>query len=81
MSFYPTGIKNSKKIAKKFKISKNTIMASSQAKRGWERPRKGENRKNRSMSSYLTRNREFQKKKAKKFKKVKTPLRLLFKQK
>ena len=48
MSFYPTGIKNSKKIAKKFKISKNTIMASSQAKRGWERPRKGENRKNRS---------------------------------
>ena len=48
MSFYPTGIKNSKKIAKKFKISKNTIMASSQAKRGWERPRNGENIKNRS---------------------------------
>ena len=69
MSFYPTGIKNSKKTAKKFKKSKNTIMASSQAKRGWERPRKGENRKNRSMSSYLTQNREFQKKKSQKIQK------------
>ena len=40
------GIKNSKKIAKKFKKLKNTIMASFQAKIGWQRPRKREKKKN-----------------------------------
>ena len=33
-------IENSKKIAKKFKILKNTIMASFQAKIGWKKMRK-----------------------------------------
>ena len=35
-------IENSKKIAKKFKKLKNTIMASFQVKTGWKRPRKRE---------------------------------------
>ena len=38
-------IENSKKIAKKLKKLENTIIASFQAKIGWERPRKGENKK------------------------------------
>ena len=42
------GIENSKKITKKFKNLQNTIIASFQAKIGWERPRKIENKKNRS---------------------------------
>ena len=44
--FVPTQrvMENSKKIAKKFKKLKNTIMASFQAKLGWKRPRKGENK-------------------------------------
>ena len=41
-------IENSKKIAKKFKNLENTIIASIQAKIGWERQRKSENKKNRS---------------------------------
>ena len=36
---YPIVIENSKNIAKKFKKLENTIMASFQAKTGWERPR------------------------------------------
>ena len=44
--FVPTRreIENSKKIAKKFKNLKNTIMASFQAKIGWKRMRKRENK-------------------------------------
>ena len=42
-------IENSKKIAKKFKKFKNTIMASIQAKIGWKRPRKSENKNYRSV--------------------------------
>ena len=41
-------IENYKKIAKKFKKLKNTIMTSFQAKRGWKRQRK---RKNKNCSS------------------------------
>ena len=43
--FVPTEsvIENSKKIAKKFKKLKNTIMASFEAKIGWKRSRKREN--------------------------------------
>ena len=43
-------IENSKKIAKKFKKLKNTIIASFQAKIGWKRPRKRKNRNYRSVS-------------------------------
>ena len=42
-------IENSKKIAKKFKKLKNTIMASFQAKIGGKRPRKREYKKYRSI--------------------------------
>ena len=42
-------IENSKKIAKKFKKLKNTIMASIQAKIGWKRLRKSENKNYRSV--------------------------------
>ena len=49
MCAYPTrNRKLKKKIVKKFKKLQNTIIASFQAKIGWERPRKGENKKNRS---------------------------------
>ena len=48
MSSYPTWNREFQKIAKKFKKIKNTIMASFHAKIGWERPRKIENKKNRS---------------------------------
>ena len=49
MSTYPARNKKfQKKKAKKFKKLKNTIMASFHAKIGWERPRKIENKKNRS---------------------------------
>ena len=45
-SFLPTRreIENSKKIIKKFDTLKNTIMASFQAKIGWKRMRKRENK-------------------------------------
>ena len=39
-------IENSKKIAKKFKKFENTTIASFQAKIGWKRARKRENKKN-----------------------------------
>ena len=44
--FAPTRreIENSKKIAKKFEKLKNTVMASFQAKIGWKRIRKRENK-------------------------------------
>ena len=42
-------IENSKKIAKKFKKLKNTIMASFQAKIGWKMPRKREYKQYRSV--------------------------------
>ena len=42
-------IENSNKIAKKFKKLKNTIMASFQAKTGWQRLRKRENNNYRSV--------------------------------
>ena len=41
-------IENSKKIAKQFKKLKSTIMASKEAKIGWKRPRKRENKNYRS---------------------------------
>ena len=44
------GIENSKKIAKKFKKSKNTITASFQAQIGWKRLRKRENKNYRFVS-------------------------------
>ena len=49
--FVPTGrvIENSKKIAKKIKKLKNTIMASFQAKIGWKMPRKRKNKNYRSV--------------------------------
>ena len=45
MGSYRPGIENSKKIAKKFKKLENTIIASFQAKIGWESPRKREKKK------------------------------------
>ena len=45
-------IENSKKIAKKLKNLKNTIIASFRAKIGWKMPRKSEN-KNYSSVSFL----------------------------
>ena len=42
-------IKNSKKIAKKFKKLNNTIIASFQAKIGWKMPRKRKNKNYRSV--------------------------------
>ena len=49
--FVPTQsvIENFKKIAKKFKKLKNTIMASFEAKIGWKRSRKRENKNDRSV--------------------------------
>ena len=50
--FVPTRreIENSKKIAKKFEKLKNTVMASFQAKIGWKRMRKRENKNYHSVS-------------------------------
>ena len=42
-------IENSKKMAKKFKKLKNTIMSSVQSNIGWERPRNRENKYYRSL--------------------------------
>ena len=51
VSFQPNSkIGNSKKIAKKFKYLKNTIMASVQAKIGWKMMRKRENKEYRYVS-------------------------------
>ena len=60
-------VENSKKIAKKLRKLKNTIMTSFQAKISWERPRK---KKIIPMSSYPTYNRKFQKN-SKKIQKIK----------
>ena len=48
MCSYPTRNKKFQKITIKFKKSKNTIIASFQAKIGWEWPRKRKHKKNRS---------------------------------
>ena len=52
LRFIPSrrGIENSKKIAKKFKKSKNTITASFQGEIGWKTLRKGENKNDRYVS-------------------------------
>ena len=81
MSSYPTCNKEFQKHSKKFK---NTIMASFQVKIGWERPRKRENKKIKKIvptSSYTTRNRKFQKKKVKKFKKLENTIMASFRAK
>ena len=69
-------IENSKKIAKKFKNLKNTIMVSLQAKISWEWSRKRENKIKKIFptSSYPTRNRKFQKKSKKNSKKLKNTI-------
>ena len=54
-------IENSKKIAKKLKKLKNTIMNSFQAKIGWKRMRKIEIKIFVPFRSYPTRNTEFEK--------------------
>ena len=59
-----------KKIAKKLKKLKNSIMASFQAKIGWKRPRKREKKIIVPITFNLTRNREF-KKNSKKIQKIK----------
>ena len=60
MCSYPTRNKNSQKIAKKFKQLENTIIASFQAKIGWERPRRRE-KKNRFGGVLADLNRKFKK--------------------
>ena len=63
-------IENSKKIAKKFKKSENTIIASFRTKLGWEKLRKRENKK-KSFQRVPTRPViENSKKNCKKFKKL-----------
>ena len=47
--FYPTLIENSKKIAKKFKKLKNSVMYSFQAKIGLIKRRRGENKNHSSV--------------------------------
>ena len=47
---YLTHNRNFRKIVKKFRKLKNTIMASFQSKIGWKRPRKTENKSYRSVS-------------------------------
>ena len=72
MCSYPTRNKKFQKITIKFKKSKNTIIASFQAKIGWERRRKIENKKSfRCVRTRLVI--ENPKKIAKKFKKLETP--------
>ena len=53
---------NSKKIAKKFKKLKNPVMASFQAKIGWKRPKKRENKIVIPFRFYPTCNRKLKKK-------------------
>ena len=48
MSSFPTRNRKFQKIAKQFKKIKTTILATFPAKISWERPRKRENKKNRS---------------------------------
>ena len=47
---YPTHNRNFQRIVKKFRKLKNTIMASFRSKIGWKRPRKTENKNQRSVS-------------------------------
>ena len=47
---YPTGNRKFQKKKKKFKKLKNTIVASLQAKIGWRKPRKSENKNYLSVS-------------------------------
>ena len=54
-------IENSKKIEKKFKKLKDTIMAPFRAQIGWKRPRKSEIKIIVLFRSYLKRNRKFHK--------------------
>ena len=60
-----------RKFQKKFKKVKNTIVDSFQAKIDWRRMRKRENKNYSSVSFLSDANRKFQKKIAKKFKKLK----------
>ena len=82
MSSYLPGIENSKKIAKKFKNFKNTIMASFQAKIKLERLGKRENKK-KSFRLEPTQIgiKKIPKQQQKNSKNEKTPLWLLFKRK
>ena len=48
MSSYPSRKRNFQKIAKKIRKTKNHLLATFPAKISWERPRKRENKKNRS---------------------------------
>ena len=66
-------IENSKKNAKNFKNFENTNKASFQAKIGWKRARKRENKKkNFLIGNYPSRNRKFQKNSKKNSKNQKT---------
>ena len=67
-------IEISKRIAKKFKKFKNTVMASFQSKIGQKRPRKTENKNYRSVSFIPGAKFKIKKKIAKKFKKLKNTL-------
>ena len=69
---------NSKKVAKKFKKLKNTIMASFQAKLGGEGRERARVKIKVSFCSYPTRYRKIQKKKPKNSKNSKVPLWLHF---
>ena len=70
MSSYPTRNREFQKIAKQFRQLKNTIMASFQAKIGWERLRKRENKNNRSDEFLPDPEKKIPKKIAKKFKEL-----------
>ena len=70
---------NSKKIAKKFKKLKNTIMAAFQAKTDWKTLKKRENKNYRFVS--IRRIRDISKKIAKKFKKLKNTVMASFQHK
>ena len=61
MGFNPTQNRKFQKTAKKFRKLEKTIIASFQAKIGWERPRLREKKKIVPMGFYPTRNRKFQK--------------------
>ena len=71
MCSYPTRNKKFQKITIKFKKSKNTIIASFQAKIGWEWPRKRKN-KNKKSFQWVSKRPVIEnfKKTAKKFKKL-----------
>ena len=68
----------SNRIAKKFKKLKNTISASFEAKIGWKRLRKRENRNYRSVTFLPDWGEKITKKKAKKLKKLKNNIMASF---